>query len=121
LKEIKEENAEHIKSGVIDLSNIDKFEENETTEQDEHNSIPTNKRESKRNSKYTNKLTHNKQANMLDKIDVNVRYAIKSVSSSNYLDGRNPEHIGGDMLFLTNRQPEGDKYLQWQIVAVDGR
>ena len=41
-------------------------------------------------------------------------YAIRSVSSGNYLDGRNPEHTG-IQLFLTNRNPNGDNYLQWRI------
>ena len=44
-------------------------------------------------------------------------FAIRSVSSGNYLDGRNPEHTGVQ-LGLTNRNPKGDKYLQWRINTV---
>jgi hypothetical protein len=40
---------------------------------------------------------------------------VKSKSSGNYLDGRNPQHTG-NQLFLTNRIPEGDEYLQWDLV-----
>lgn len=43
------------------------------------------------------------------------RYAIQSVSSKLYLDGRNPEHVGSKMLFLTGRNPQGDKYLMWDL------
>ena len=42
------------------------------------------------------------------------RYAIQSVSSKLYLDGRNPEHTG-IQLFLTGRNPQGDKYLMWNL------
>ena len=45
------------------------------------------------------------------------KFAIQSVSSGNYLDGRNPEHRG-IKLFLTNRPPQNDKYLQWTIIDV---
>ena len=44
--------------------------------------------------------------------------AILSVSSGGYLDGRNPEHCGGPNLFLTYRNPVGDRYLQWKIVPL---
>jgi len=40
---------------------------------------------------------------------------IRSVSSHNYLDGRGPEHTG-PTVYLTNRNPLGDKYLQWEII-----
>lgn len=42
------------------------------------------------------------------------RYAIQSVSSGLYLDGRNPEHTG-IQLFLTGRNPQGDRYLMWDL------
>jgi len=44
------------------------------------------------------------------------RYAIQSVSSKLYLDGRNPEHVGTKMLHITGRNPEGDKYLMWDLL-----
>jgi hypothetical protein len=48
-------------------------------------------------------------------------YAVKSISSGGgFLDGRNPEHVGGPNLFLTNRNPAGDKYLHWIVLRIDG-
>lgn len=41
---------------------------------------------------------------------------IRSASSHSYLDGRNPEHEGLDTLFLTDRSPVADKYLQWELI-----
>ena len=46
--------------------------------------------------------------------DGKTRCAIQSVSSELYLDGRNPNHTG-IQLFLTGREPEGDKYLMWDL------
>jgi len=43
-------------------------------------------------------------------------FALKSVSSGRFLDGRNPEHQ--DPL-MTDRPYEGDAYLHWSLVAVD--
>lgn len=43
------------------------------------------------------------------------RYAFQSVSSTLYLDGRNPNHIGGGQLYLTGRDPQGDTYLMWDL------
>jgi len=43
------------------------------------------------------------------------RYAIQSVTSKLYLDGRNPEHQGGGQLLLTGRDPQNDKHLMWEI------
>jgi len=43
-------------------------------------------------------------------------FAIKSVSSGFYLDGRNSSTTEP---FMTNRAPEGDHYLNWSIVQVD--
>merc|ERR1711933_319317 len=45
-----------------------------------------------------------------------VVYAIKSVSSGFYLDGRNQNYNNP---VLTNRNPEGDKYLHWTIVPTN--
>jgi hypothetical protein len=44
-------------------------------------------------------------------------FAIRSVSSGNYLDGRNPEHVG-IQIHLTNRPPKGDKYLHWTLTKL---
>ena len=41
---------------------------------------------------------------------------IRSASSHNYLDGRGARSTGTDKLFLTNRSPAGDTYLQWEII-----
>jgi hypothetical protein len=43
------------------------------------------------------------------------RYAIQSVSSKLYLDGRNAGDVGTKMLYLTGRNPQGDKYLMWDL------
>jgi len=43
------------------------------------------------------------------------RYAIQSLTSKRYLDGRNPGHQGGGTLFLTSRNPQNDRYLMWEI------
>merc|ERR1719410_2885001 len=45
-----------------------------------------------------------------------VKYAIKSVSSGFYLDGRNQNYNNP---LLTNRNPKGDKYLHWTIVPTN--
>ena len=42
-------------------------------------------------------------------------YAIQSVSSKLYLDGRNSDYIGTKMLWLVNRNPEGDRHLMWDL------
>lgn len=42
-------------------------------------------------------------------------YAIQSVSSKLYLDGRNSDYIGAKMLWLVNRNPEGDRHLMWDL------
>eukprot|EP00486_Rosalina_sp_Unknown_P002258 CAMPEP_0201577062 /NCGR_PEP_ID=MMETSP0190_2-20130828/23239_1 /ASSEMBLY_ACC=CAM_ASM_000263 /TAXON_ID=37353 /ORGANISM="Rosalina sp." /LENGTH=120 /DNA_ID=CAMNT_0048008661 /DNA_START=51 /DNA_END=410 /DNA_ORIENTATION=+ len=48
---------------------------------------------------------------VVDKVIVGVVYAIKSISSGKYLDGRGGEK---DPL-MTNRYPKGDKFLNWTI------
>merc|ERR1712157_71139 len=45
-----------------------------------------------------------------------VKYAIKSVSSGKYLDGRNQNYNNP---LITNRNPKGDKYLHWNIVQTN--
>jgi hypothetical protein len=45
------------------------------------------------------------------------KIAIRSVSSKKYLDGRNPEH---NEVWITARNPIGDKYLQWTVEMYDG-
>jgi len=48
------------------------------------------------------------------------RYAIQSVSSRLYLDGRNPEHVGSNMLYLRrSSNPQGDKYFMWDLLEKD--
>ena len=42
-------------------------------------------------------------------------YAIQSFSSRLYLDGRDSFNVGALMLYLTGRNPEGDKYLMWDL------
>ena len=44
-------------------------------------------------------------------------YAIRSCSSDHYLDGRKPEY---KQVYLTNRNPKGDAYLNWTFEEVDG-
>jgi len=44
-------------------------------------------------------------------------FALRSVSSGYYLDGRNP---GMADPLMTNRNPEGDAYLQWSLDTVGG-
>jgi len=60
------------------------------------------------------------------KDDVGDKFAIKNVQDGNYLDGRNPEHVG-DELLLTDRDPlndmtqhlfKGSEYLWWYLVDV---
>jgi hypothetical protein len=46
------------------------------------------------------------------------RVAIQSVSSGLYLDGRNPNHTG-NQLYLTARNPQGDKYLMWDLESME--
>mmetsp|Transcript_121513 Transcript_121513/g.170955 ORF Transcript_121513/g.170955 Transcript_121513/m.170955 type:complete len:255 (-) Transcript_121513:32-796(-) len=41
-------------------------------------------------------------------------FALRSVSSSNYLDGRNPGHLGNEV-HMTQRPPQNDKYLHWKF------
>merc|ERR1711902_133226 len=49
-------------------------------------------------------------------LHVGVKYAIRSVSSGKYLDGRSSSF---DNPLLTNRNPEGDKFLHWTIVETN--
>merc|ERR1711902_297068 len=49
-------------------------------------------------------------------LHVRVKYAIKSVSSGKYLDGRNQNYNNP---LVTNRNPEGDKFLHWTIVQTN--
>ena len=51
------------------------------------------------------------------KPDTGVKYNLKSVSSSGYLDGRSK--VGVEAL-VTDRDPYGDQFLQWKIRMVDG-
>ncbi len=43
---------------------------------------------------------------------------IRSYSSGNYLDGRGPQDAGINKVYLTNRDPDGDKNLQWLLIPV---
>merc|ERR1719203_1066073 len=52
------------------------------------------------------------------KLQCGVVYAIKSVSSGRYLDGRNKSHNNP---LITNRNPKGDKFLHWTIVKTNGK
>jgi len=51
------------------------------------------------------------------KLEAGVKYAVKSVSSGKYLDGRNPEHKNP---LLQERTPVGDKFLHWTVEFMDG-
>jgi hypothetical protein len=46
------------------------------------------------------------------------RVAIQSVSSGLYLDGRNPSDTG-NQLHLTAGNPQGDKYLMWDLESME--
>jgi len=48
-----------------------------------------------------------------------VVYAIKSVSSGAYLDGRSGGNFNYNNPLVTNRNPKGDKYLHWTIVPTN--
>jgi hypothetical protein len=53
--------------------------------------------------------------------EVDGNFAIKSVSSQKYLDGRTSKQANTDgVVFVTNRNPKGDTYLQWKLEPVDG-
>ena len=69
----------------------------------------------------TAKYSNNKDANVISvgnvMLQLGVVYAIKSVSSGRYLDGRNKDH---DNPLITNRNPKGDAFLHWTIVRTNG-
>eukprot|EP01084_Bolivina_argentea_P233792 393685_1 len=48
-------------------------------------------------------------------VQFGIVYALKSVSSGNYLDGR-----GGDAEpLMTNRNPKGDQFLLWVVIQTN--
>ena len=54
---------------------------------------------------------------IIEKVDGN--YALKSVSSGFYVDGRNSSFKDRNgAVLMTNRKPQGGRYLQWRIENV---
>jgi len=47
-------------------------------------------------------------------------WAIQSVSSGKFLDGRSNNHYSSNNPLLTGRDPTNDKYLNWKVERVNG-